>query len=282
MNKIRFAANKETNYIYHMLSVSKCGYDNIYGETYRPIYPAADLAILKSNESLLTVCGGTHCGNLYSLLICEPACAKETVKHYFSALIKKIEENKIDEEYIPYKEIIISISRIMMKHYDYYVENIWNREKEKIEQFIPQVLPFFEQSDFTAKAEEFVGCELKYPFFTATLVTSVENGAEAVDISEEQDMFGIERSPLDAIYFIGHEFIIYLLFHALSNENAFRNFETWPLTEGLAEFYLKKIMGNTRFFDSQTKYVDFYKKWEGKSNYSAVELYRMALTNFNI
>ncbi len=32
MNKIVFAVNKDTNYVFHMLSVSKCGYDNAYGE----------------------------------------------------------------------------------------------------------------------------------------------------------------------------------------------------------------------------------------------------------
>ena len=28
MNKIRFIADKDTNYVFHMLSVAECGYDN--------------------------------------------------------------------------------------------------------------------------------------------------------------------------------------------------------------------------------------------------------------
>ena len=32
MNKILFSADPEISYIFHMLSVSKCGYDNAYGE----------------------------------------------------------------------------------------------------------------------------------------------------------------------------------------------------------------------------------------------------------
>ena len=58
--------------------------------------------------------------------------------------------------------------------------------------------------------------------FWATLVTSVADGTEAIDIPKSQDVFGIERDYLDASYFIGYEFIIYLLF------------------EVLAEHYLKK------------------------------------------
>jgi hypothetical protein len=110
-------------------------------------------------------------------------------------------------------------------------------------------------------------------------VTSVEDGAEAIDISDEQDVFGIEREPIDAVYFIGHEFIIYLLFHALRNENAFKHVDTWAATEGLAEFYLKKIMGDTRFFNRQQEYVRFYERCAEESSLSAVELYRKALEN---
>lgn len=38
MNKIKLIANRETNYVYHMLSVAKCGYDNDYGRKYRGLY----------------------------------------------------------------------------------------------------------------------------------------------------------------------------------------------------------------------------------------------------
>ena len=67
INKIRFTANKDTNYVFHMLSVAKCGYDNEYGNHYRHLYPKEDLALLKSNEKLITVCGGEHCGMLYGI-----------------------------------------------------------------------------------------------------------------------------------------------------------------------------------------------------------------------
>lgn len=138
------------------------------------------------------------------------------------------------------------------------------------------MLKYLENLNFTEKAENLVGIELESDFI-ATLVTSVKGGAEAIDISNEQDVFGIERSVLDSVYFIGHEFIIYLLFKALEGENAFKIFETWSLTEGLAEFYLKKIMSNTRFFTDQQKYADFYERCSNGAHLSAAELYKMAL-----
>lgn len=259
-----------------MLSVAKCGYDNAYGSYYRDLYPDEDLSVIKENERLLTVRGGEHCGFLYGTLVSEPACAIINAKEYYSGLIRMTNNNEVPETFRDYTDIVYKISNVMVKHYDHYIDNIWKNEEKKIKAYIPEVLRLFEESHFTDRAEEFVNCKLLSEFFTATLVTSVENGAEAIDISDEQDVFGIERTPLDAFYFIGHEFIIYLLFNALKNEDAFERLETWNLTEGLAEYYIKKITGNIKFANHR-KYVEFFKKCENASKKSAVELYRMGL-----
>lgn len=284
MNKIKFVANRDTNYVFHMLSVAKCGYDNEYGEKYRIRYSQEDLNILKDNENLITVCGGEHCGLLYGLLVGEPACAKVSAKEYYNSIIEigtAIKNGNvpdgIDKEIIQYTDIIISISKIMIKYYDDYIENVWEEEKIKINNYIPRLQDLFEKTNFTEKAEELLGCHLQSNGFSATLVTSVAGGAEAIDISKSQDVFGIERDYLDAVYFIGHEFIIYLLVDVLANDNAFKTLKTWSLTEGLAEYYLKKIMGDTRFFNKQQKYVEYYENCEKKKPVSAVELYRQAL-----
>lgn len=286
MNKIRFTANKDTNYVFHMLSTAKCGYDNEYGAKYRDVYPPEDLSVIKSNEELLTVCGGQYCGALFGLMVSQPACAYVSAKEYYNRLIQSgkhilngnIPENT-EKSLIPYTDVIIDISRIMVKHYDHYIENIWNCEKEKIERYIPKLFDLFENSSFTEKAESLIG-DLESDYFTATLVTSVSGGAEAIDISNDQDVFGIERTHTDAFYFIGHEFIIYLLFKALNNVNAFKSFDTWALTEGLAEYYIKKIVGDTRFFDRQQEYVRFYEDLSNGRFLSALELYKAALEHF--
>ncbi len=285
MNKIKFAANKDTNYVFHMLSAARCGYDNAYGKLYRSQYPHDDLDILKRNEDLITVCGGEHCGCLYGLLVAESACANVPVPEYYRTLIEIGHEIKagnipegVSEEVIPYTDIVISISEVMIKHYDNYIKTIWEHDKEKIENYIPKLQECFDKYDFTEKAESLLKCSLKSDYFTATLVTSVEGGAEAIDISKDQDVFGIERDVFDAVYFIGHEFIIYLLIETLAGENAFKSLDTWPLTEGLAEYYLKKIMGDTKFFSEQQKYVKYYENCEKESPMSAVELYRKAVT----
>ena len=96
MNKILFSADPDINYVFHMLSVAKCGYDNAYGEKYRGRYDPADMKCIKDQESHLTVRGGEHCGDWYGPMICEPARSGVTAKEYYAETIAWIESGNLD------------------------------------------------------------------------------------------------------------------------------------------------------------------------------------------
>ena len=282
MNKIRFAIEPNVNYLYHMLSVARCGYDNDYGAKYRPLYPAEDLAVFSDNRELLTIQGGVHWGELYSLLIFNPAGYADSLPDYYGGLLDICESIRagsipegVDESLVPYTDLIGQLSQILLKHQESYLRDIFPGERERIAAAIVPVQAWFEEHDFTARAEELVGCELEAEAFTATMVSSVAHGPEAIDLTAEKDLFGIDHSIMDAVYFIGHEFIIYLLKSVLREENAFCSNETWPLTEALAEYYLKCLMGDTRFFDGQREWRIFYERQSPEL--TAVQLYRLAL-----
>ena len=282
MNKIRFEIDPNINYLYHMLSVARCGYDNDYGAKYRPLYPVEELAAFADNSELLTIQGGVHWGALYSLLIFNPAGYAESLPDYYGELLDICESIRagsipegVDESLVPYTDLIGRLSQILLKHQDAYLRDIFPGEREKIAAAIVPVQAWFEEHDFTARAEELVGCELEAEAFTATMVSSVAHGPEAIDLTAEKDLFGIDHSTMDAVYFIGHEFIIYLLKAALREENAFRGNATWPLTEALAEYYIKRLMGDTRFFDGQREWRIFYERQSPEL--TAVQLYRLAL-----
>ena len=282
MNKIRFEIDPNINYLYHMLSVARCGYDNDYGAKYRPLYPAEELAAFADNSELLTIQGGVHWGKLYSLLIFNPAGYADSLADYYGEVLATCESIRagkipewVDESLVPYTELVERLSQILLKHHDAYVRDIFSGERERIAAAIAPVQAWFEEHDFTARAEKLVGCNLSAEAFTATMVSSVAHGPEAIDLTAERDLFGIDRSTMDAVYFIGHEFIIYLLKTALQGENAFRSNATWPLTEALAEFYLKCLMGDTRFFDGQRQWRMFYE--QQAPGLTAVQLYRLAL-----
>ena len=282
MNKIRFEIDPNVNYLYHMLSVARCGYDNDYGARYRPLYPAEELAVFSDNRELLTIQGGVHWGELYSLLIFNPAGYAESLPDYYGEVLATCESIRagvipewVDEPLIPYTALIGQLSQILLKHREGYLRDIFPGERARIAEAIAPVQAWFGTHDFTARAEELVGCELAAEAFTATMVSSVAHGPEAIDLTPEKDLFGIDRSTMDAVYFIGHEFIIYLLKSALREEDAFRSNATWPLTEALAEYYLKRLMGDTRFFDGQREWRMFYERQA--PGLTAVQLYRLAL-----
>ncbi len=282
MNKICFEINPSINYLYHMLSVARCGYDNDYGAKYRPLYPAEELAVFSDNSELLTIQGGVHWGELYSLLIFIPAGYADSLANYYGEVLATCESIRagvipewVDESLVPYTDLIGQLSQILLKHQDGYLRDIFPGEREKIAAAIAPVQAWFEAHDFTARAEKLVGCELAAEAFIATMVSSVAHGPEAIDLTAEKDLFGIEHSVMDAVYFIGHEFIIYLLKTALREEDAFRGNATWPLTEALAEYYLKRLMGDTRFFDGQRQWRIFYE--QQAPGLTAVQMYRLAL-----
>ena len=282
MNKIRFEIDPNVNYLYHMLSVARCGYANDYGAKYRPLYPAEELAAFSDNRELLTIQGGVHWGELYSLLIFNPAGYAESLPDYYGEVLATCESIRagvipewVDEPLIPYTALIGQLSQILLKHREGYLRDIFPGERARIAEAIAPVQAWFGTHDFTARGEELVGCELAAEAFTATMVSSVAHGPEAIDLTPEKDLFGIDRSTMDAVYFIGHEFIIYLLKSALREEDAFRSNATWPLTEALAEYYLKRLMGDTRFFDGQREWRMFYERQA--PGLTAVQLYRLAL-----
>ena len=276
MNKILFSADPDINYVFHMLSVAKCGYDNAYGEKYRGRYDPADMRCIKDQEVHLTVRGGEHCGDWYGPMVCEPSRNGVTAKEYYAETIAWIESGNLD---LPEDTLasIIRVCRVMIRYYDDFMKNIWPAEKNRITEYISTMRTAFEKSDFTAKAEALVGVSLPPPWFTAVLVSSVEGGAEAIDITDTQDVFGIERSPEAERAFISHEFIIYLLKIALKNEDVSPSFWNWTLTEGLAEYYLQKIDSNSRSFQSCQEQAEVYRQLESTCGTDAMTLYRAAL-----
>lgn len=275
MNKILFSADPDINYVFHMLSVAKCGYDNAYGEKYRERYDPSDLKCIKDQELHLTARGGEHCGDWFGPMVCEPARSGVTAKEYYAETIAWIESGNLD---LPDDMLasIIHVCRVMIRYYDDFMENIWPAEKIRITEYINTMRTAFEENDFTEKAEALVGVFLPSPWFTAALVSSVEGGAEAIDITDTQDVFGIDRSPEAEKAFISHEFIIYLLKIALKNEDAFQSLDNWTLAEGLAEYYLQKIDSNARTFQSCQEQAGKYRLLENTCGTDAAALYRAA------
>ena len=71
---------------------------------------------------------------------------------------------------------------------------------------------------------------------------SIENGPQAIDISNTKDIFSASTSVDSLVALISHEFGIYLLIKILDGTEAFQDLSLYHQTEALAEFYNRKIL----------------------------------------
>ena len=273
MNKIKFLVSMDACFVYHMLSVARCGYDNDHGAEHRTKYQQRDLAVLKTYESLLTVQGGERCGELYGFLVAQPACGNIPAAEYYHTFPQSAHMEHLTEFAQPIKEIC----SVMVQCYPIFMEQVWPQSKLVIRNYVEPLIDRFEKSNFTDLAEQVVDCRLNTPYFYAVMTDSMENGAEAIDISVDKDVFSITRSPDHAYAFIAHEYVIYLLKSALRDSSAFKSFKTWNITEALAEFYLQQILGDTGTFQRQNKWIRFYENLKIENpTYAPVALYQAA------
>ena len=242
MKKISVEINPITNYIFHMLSVAGVGYDNEYGARWRHTLPAQDAAVLKRHERQLTVKGGEHCGEWYGLLVCQAAKGDMPPEEYYA---------RFDDP------AMAEVCRVMGAHYQAYLRDVFPESLGEVRPYADELQRLLEESSLAERAGALVGESIDG--FRVMLVNSVAKGPEAIDISHDQDVFGIGRTYGEEMHFIGHEYIIYLLKKALAGTAAFCTMETWELTEGLAEFYLAELLGDSDFFRGMKEAVDFYR-----------------------
>lgn len=258
---IRLTTNPETAYVYHMLSVARCGYDNDYGARWRGLHDKTDLSVLHALERELTICGGEHEGRLYRSLISLPAQAVMPAESAYR-LLERLFATQNPQVLPGMGEAVLAatsglwqeaaaVCRVLERNASLFKAQVWPQVKPAIEAHLHAVQPLFDQRRLASRAQALLNA--RDLDFEAVLCASMAFGAEAIFISETQDVFGIDRSAEDAYFFLGHEYIIRLMMESLKDTSAFQDFSTWTITEGMAEYYLSELEGTVRFFnDLQT------------------------------
>lgn len=297
MSKIKTKVSREANFIYHMLSVSKCGYDNEYGQKYSSMHKADDLKILKDNEKMITVKGGEHVGELYTFFVAIPASLDAEAAGYYKSLKNIFEAGDIDEnlnQYVSlYSELLytdldktteifmrlkpqlLAMSNIMISNYDIYCSKIWEKSREELQAYSNGIQKAFENDNICSKLEKLTGISLGYDFI-ASFCNSLSGGAEAIDISNTQDIFGIGRNYEWAKKFISHEYVIFLF--KKSFPKSLFTLQNWKCIESLAEFYLKQTIGlDLEYFEDLKDIIVFYEEeCKLSPNVTALELFDKA------
>jgi len=292
-NKIKPSVSREAGYVYHMLSCAKCGYDNSYGKQFAPLHNNDNMKTLNEHEKLITVKGGEHFGQLYWLLVCLPASLNSLADKFYQTLYFLFHSKGVYDDGIKffaaygfenmkdvyskweiYDNEIVSISKIMMENYHIYVNNIWNDVYPKLFFYAEQVKKAFEENMVSVKFDELMGItptEAFYPIFC----DSLEGGAEAIDLSKNQHVFGIGRDVETTVQFVSHEYVIYLLKHVLEDTPADNDpMKYWLHTESIAAYYQGKVFPGEHVFlrPERREIVKFYESINRNGKLSAREL----------
>ncbi len=287
MNRIIVSISKITNYIYHMLSVSKCGYDNEYGKKNSHIHKTADLDILKINDELLTVIGGKYFGRLYSVFVSTPAAIEEdniflhylegikdlflnnnpaynyekyknTYKTAYSAHKFVVTEQSCFDFYnhlVDIKKSIIEICEVLINNYALYHEYVWKKSQQELESKVELLKKYF-NTDIELEWENLTGH--KYPFqkFEVLLCNSISGGAQAIDIAYNKDVFDSDMDTETIIQYISHEFGIFVLRDKLDQEKNIDFHSNYDIIESVVEYFNPIKYKNLVFGDKYNTVVE--------------------------
>ncbi len=308
MYKLKITISQPANYIYHMMSVSKVGYNNSYGRKHESIHKEKDLGILKESENELTVSGGEHCGMLYTLLVAKPASSNDlnSLKRYFESIIdlfsyndhirtaKKF--NDLDNEYLDdgfesfedafsmcleafssYTDQILSISEVMLSNIELYIKNIWQEENKILLEYKEKLSKVLEKEyNLVSNWESQLNTSLQVENFEIVIVNSIVDGAQAIDISKSKDLFNINEDIKKIIGFISHEIGTFIILQSLPMSMRENLQEYWLCIESLSTYHNQKVLyedenlfaKNNQYFE---KFNEIYKEDSSKNVLDIIE-----------
>ncbi len=319
MKKIKTVFEFCPNYIYHMLSISNCGYKNQYGGINKNLHNQNDLRIINEASILLTVSGGSHMGKLYNIIVSNPAGyfsdEIEGLKEYYiltgrifekkyekrddkdftliydvfyNILNQKIDLQQISSELLTiYTEeevrYAINICKIFEKNIEIYQKNYFENEKIKAESVIQNLNKFFSQKDYISILEEIISVEYPYDRFVVSLVSSIENGPQAIDVSPYKDIFFAFTPVEQLIDLIIHEIIIFILKSKIEIK---LDYNYWLGFESLAGFFHRKLKEsegncNIKSWYGDDKIIHFYEDEYKKGNKDTLLLFEAYKIKYN-
>lgn len=309
---IKAITSKTANFIFHMLSIGKCGYDNDYGSNSRKLHNSDDILCLSKLSNYITVKGGEYCGELYGICVCIPASFDDCTDmlEYFNAMIDLFENGatsnnfnkylhvyqksfgtmglRIDEQSLydfylsclSVKEYILKILNIYLSNYELYSREVWKETCKELSIVCDKLNEISVEKDYITLWEKELDTKFKHGDFYVVLCNSIENGAQAIDISYNKDVFFPPGNTHEFFKFVSHEFGIYLLKELLSVTNTFNDFSLYKNIESVAEFYNRKICGGYSQFDWYEEFIQKYSDiYYNNPNLSVKDLFQIFVSD---
>jgi len=288
--RLKFKESICASYIFHMLSVANIGYDNEYGDKYRCYHDLQDLELLKKHSNFLTSEGGVHCGQLAVLMVGIPATYDTLMEMelYFKSIVELINSGDIDRKYPifrnrftgeefedseeqrafthelyemfkGYLHEIEDIAHIMIKNSSLFQEKIYDETRRIVAQYTKEFSQTMDKyGDLMSSWEKVLSVRYRIPYFNVILVEGIDNGAQAIDINQRNDVFGMFMNHEELVRFISHELGTYLIIENLSEEIKTNLFDYWNALESLSSCLNMKYITGLEDDIGRKEYIEWY------------------------
>lgn len=269
------------NYIFHLLSVARIGYDNEYSIMYKDSISEVDKKYLKQNSQYLNFADG-FMGPLAKAFVFLPGYlnfkSKKEASEYFTLLnevIRTANYSKFEERYsneldkinlfMPfdcryylksicrYEKIVFRIGEIFINNYTYYDKNIWPVEKKKLKVKALELNKKLKELNLISTWEQAVSIPFKTDKYQIILCTANQGGSDANSLGYDRNVFYYDNDLEYMLQFISHETGTHILidkFNSIMKNNEY-NFElVYKAYESLCKYYNERIM----FKDTESLY----------------------------
>lgn len=290
MKKINFVISLNANYIYHMLSISKCGYINMYRTKYKNLHRQDDINKLFFNKHLLSVADGKKLGTLYKLITNPILSDEQDIVSYYSILYElfstyDIKENfnkyyeinhlffdgmshfDLYKEYQRYKNEISAISKVMIENFEIYKQKVWPDTQKEIQKVINSLNKIFTRRDYIDEWEKLLKVNYEDDFY-AYLCNAISNGPQGIAFANNKVLFSSTEYEDHLCNLISHELGLAML------KKVIKDYQ-YEIIESLAEFYNRQITEGDKLNRYNEKYIYIFESLK-KENLTPLQLYNKA------
>jgi hypothetical protein len=317
MNKeIKVVVEEVPNYIFHLMTLGKIvPEDSEYISLYQNSISAKDQQYLHEQRELLAWANG-NTGLLTVPFFFIPAYinfqSQKDFHEYFDVLNYALQHNDFQlfvskyysdlkkmelmfgsinwdaylQSCVPYLQTVYEISEIYKRNFQTYHEEVWPKEKMKMQQVANSLNAKLKNQNLITRWETLIGTEFKTDDYQIILFSSNKHGPNANSLGYERNTFYYGNDIDFIIQFISHEVGTHLLietFHDVINlantqsKTQFEFSQVYGAYENLAEFYsIELILGGEPLigmnFDVKTYYQIFKNIYEQDKNISPKDL----------
>lgn len=210
-----------TNYVFHVLAVSRVNFSSDYAFIYKDTVVAEDKDYIYKQKTHLALSDEEEEGDLAKIIILFPAYlnlgAKDKIKEYYSLLNEGLKagdfsgflnkyssqiesfnawplyKEKINESYLKslngHAVIIKRIGEVYIRNFSVYDKRLWKYEEMKIERTSAIINDFLKYANLVSKWETFTGLKFKPDNYYVLMCRCLEGGLKSIPLGFDRNVF---------------------------------------------------------------------------------------------